>query len=75
MHPRARRLLSWTFIVAFFVIAPAIIFTTAGYRYNFSKKRFERTGVLVVESRPTGASVTLGGEPQKGSTPARIAQL
>lgn len=75
MHPRARRLLRRTFIAAFFLIAPAIILSTAGYRYNFSKNRLERTGALLVESRPDGASVTLNGKPQKSVTPARLQKL
>lgn len=75
MHPRARRLLSWTFILAFFLIAPAIILSTAGYRYNFTKHRIERTGVMVVESRPEGATVALNGERRRSGTPARLPNL
>ncbi len=72
MDPRARRLLSWTFIIAFFVLAPVIILSTAGYRYNFATNRLERTGVIVIETRPTGASVSLNGQPQRAETPARL---
>lgn len=75
MNPRARRFLSWTFILAFFLIAPAIIFSTAGYRYNFTTHKIERTGVLIVESRPEGAAVWLNGKLQKSSTPARLQKL
>src|SRR5688572_3398648 len=75
MRSRARRLLSWTFIVTFFLIAPAIILSTAGYRYNFATRRIERTGVMIVETRPTGAMVTLNGERQVDDTPARLPSL
>lgn len=75
MNPRARRILRRTFIAAFFIIAPAIILSTAGYRYNFSRQRFERTGVMLVETRPTGATVSLGGKIQKPQTPARLQKL
>jgi hypothetical protein len=75
MVSRTRRLLSWTFIIAFFVIAPAIIFSTAGYRYNFTKHRIERTGVMIVVSRPEAAAITLNGERQKADTPARLPDL
>lgn len=75
MPSRARRLLSWTFIIAFFLIAPAIIFSTAGYRYNFGTHRLERTGVMLVETRPPGAAVSLNGELQKDDTPARLPSL
>jgi len=75
MNPRARRILRRTFIAAFFIIAPAIILSTAGYRYNFSRQRFERTGAMLVETRPADASVSLGGVPQKSLTPARLQGL
>lgn len=75
MPSRARRLLSWTFIIAFFLIAPAIILSTAGYRYNFATRRLERTGVMVVESRPAGATITLNGERVSAETPARLPNL
>lgn len=75
MNTRARRLLRWTFTAAFFIIAPAIILSTAGYRYNFSRGQLERTGVMLVESRPTGASISLNGIPQKSETPARLQRL
>lgn len=75
MSPRARRLIRRTFIAAFFIIAPAIILSTAGYRYNFSRQRFERTGVLIVESRPEGGSVSLNGKLQDDQTPARLQKL
>ncbi|HJV33031.1 MAG TPA: PEGA domain-containing protein [Patescibacteria group bacterium] len=75
MNPRARRILRRTFIAAFFIVAPIVILSTAGYRYNFSRQRFERTGVMLVESRPEGASVSLNGKPQKEETPARLQKL
>lgn len=75
MPSRTRRLLSWTFIIAFFLIAPAIIFSTAGYRYNFSKHRIERTGVMIVVSRPEAATISLNGERQDADTPARLSDL
>ncbi len=72
MDPRARRWISWTFIITFFILAPVIILSTAGFRYNFDRHRLERTGVVMVESRPTGASVSLNGKPQKTETPAHL---
>lgn len=75
MNPRARRILRRTFIAAFFVIAPAIILSTAGYRYNFSRQRFERTGVMIVETRPEDATVSLGGKIQRSLTPSRLQKL
>ncbi len=75
MNSHARRFLSWTFIITFFVLAPVIILSTAGYRYNFERGRLERTGVVVVESRPAGASISLNGKPQKAETPAHLGKV
>lgn len=75
MNPRARRILRRTFIAAFFIVAPAIILSTAGFRYNSSRHRFERTGVMIVESRPEGAAVSLSGKLQKSETPSRLQKL
>lgn len=75
MNPRARRLIRRTFIAAFFIVAPAIILSTAGYRYNFLRQRFERTGVMLVETRPEGGTVILNGKLQKSETPARLQKL
>lgn len=75
MNPRARRFLSWAFILTFFLLAPAIILSTAGYRYNFERGRLERTGVVIVETRPTGASVNLNGKLQNAQTPARLGRI
>ncbi len=72
MSPRARSILRWMFIIVFLIIAPVIILSTTGYRYNFTKRRLERTGVLVVDSRPADAAVLLNDRPAGGTTPARI---
>ncbi len=75
MNPRARRFLSWTFIATFFILAPAVILSTAGYRYNFTRGRIERTGVVVLDTRPTGASVSLNGKLQKTETPTQLSKV
>jgi WD40 repeat protein len=75
MTPRARFVLRWTFILTFLLIAPAIILSTAGYRYNFGKNRPERTGVLILDSEPAGADIVLNDKAHHGTTPARISRL
>ncbi|WKZ29580.1 MAG: PEGA domain-containing protein [Patescibacteria group bacterium] len=75
MNPRARRFLRWTFIATFFVLAPAVILSTAGYRYNFARGRVERTGVVVLDTRPTGASISLNGKLQKTETPTQLGKV
>lgn len=63
MKSRTRALLFYSFVLAFFFAAAAIIFYGSGYRYNPAKNAIERTGELIVESDPRGALVTLNGEP------------
>jgi hypothetical protein len=75
MSPRSRSLLRAIFILTFLTIAPALILSTAGYRYSFGKGRLERTGVLYVDSVPSGASVYLNDKHRKEKTPARLTKL
>jgi hypothetical protein len=75
MTPRARRLLRWATILAFLILAPAIILSTAGYRYNFAKRRLERTGTLFIGTVPQGARVTVNGRALKDETPVSAAHL
>lgn len=75
MHRRVRRVLSLLFILTFLVAAPALIISTAGYRYNFLKGRIERTGVLFVSSKPSGAHIVLNGADTDKSTPSRVRRL
>lgn len=75
MTPRARRLLRWAFILAFLIVAPALILTTAGYRYNFGLGRLERTGGLVVDTLPEGATVYVNDRRHGEPTPTRVQRL
>lgn len=75
MDPRARRFLRRSFIAAFFLVAPAVILSTSGYRFNPASRRFERTGVMIVESRPEGAAIFVDGRDMGRETPARLQKL
>lgn len=46
-------------IAAFFIIAPLVLFYTAGFRYDFSKRKIMETGVLNIDAQPTDAMVFL----------------
>lgn len=74
MKLRHQRLLYITFFLIFFITAPLLAFYAAGYRYNFTKKTFEKTGILVVDALPHGAAVYLNGRPV-AATPARLTAL
>lgn len=75
MTPRARRLLRWAFILTFLTVAPAIILSTAGYRYNFDRGRLERTGVLTVDTAPEGATIYVNDRRHGDPTPTRVQRL
>ncbi|MBD3251523.1 PEGA domain-containing protein [Candidatus Uhrbacteria bacterium] len=60
--PFHRLILPWIFVIAFFAIAPAVVFYTAGYRWNPKKGQIERNGTLILDTRPNGAAIWLNGE-------------
>lgn len=60
--PFHRIILPWVFAIAFFAIAPAVVFYTAGYRWNPKKGVIERNGTLIVDTRPNNATVKLNGK-------------
>jgi len=71
-----RRIIYISFIVIFLVAAPLIILYTMGYRYNFTKGRVQKTGILSVTSAPRGADIYLNGIKYASSqTPAKIEKL
>lgn len=72
---RTRRIIYLAFILVFILITPVIILYATGYRYNFQKHRFQKTGILIIKSEPSGANIYLNGGVQKNTTPARIADL
>ena len=69
-----QRILYLTFFLVFFVSTPLVALYTAGYRYNATKKTFEKTGILVVDSLPHRAEVYLNDR-LVGTTPARLTRL
>ena len=71
---RYRRLIYLSFIAAFLIITPLMIVYTAGYRYNFKKGVFEKTGIIYLDSEPAGASVWLNGQ-LMDATPVRLTGL
>lgn len=69
--PLHRKLLPWLYGAIFLVVAPALIFYTAGYRYNIKKATIEKYGTLIVDSTPSGATVFVDGEEQD-TTPSAL---
>ena len=75
MTTRIRLFIKILFIVIFFISAPFIIAYTLGYRYNFSTKQIQKTGVLLLNSYPDDAEVFLNGKSTEKETPAVIKKL
>ncbi len=73
--PLHRKLLPWAYAVLFFLVAPLLLFYTAGYRYNTKKAAIEKHGTLIIDSTPSGASITLDGQPAVDTTPATFQEL
>ena len=69
MPLRLRQLLFVILATIFALAAPAVIFYTTGYRYNFNKNTIEKTGALVLDSVPAKAGITLNGRHTARATP------
>jgi dipeptidyl aminopeptidase/acylaminoacyl peptidase len=69
MNRRQRRLIKLAFMAVFLLTAPAVILSTAGYRYNWSKGRLEKTGIIKFVSKPSGAQIWLNGRLLPHTTP------
>jgi len=67
-----RRFLVISFAVIYLILAPALIFYAAGWRYNIRTKNVERAGAILVETEPRGATVVLNGVEQPKKTPMTI---
>src|SRR3990167_9001195 len=72
MSLTARRIIAIIFFVFFMVSAPMLILYTAGFRYNLKKAQLTKTGVLVIDSKPSGAVVYLNEQKTKSKTPVRL---
>lgn len=70
-----RRLIYITFIIIFLVASPLIVLYTMGYRYNFTKGRVQKTGILKITSLPRSADIYLNGVKNSNQTPAKIEKV
>lgn len=62
MHRRVRTILFFSFLAAFFVLAPILVLYTAGYRYNVQTGRVLQTGSIAVATRPRSSVIYLNSE-------------
>jgi hypothetical protein len=70
-----RELLFWAFVSLFFILAPILLLTTAGYRYQFGSSRFIQTGVLSISAIPRSTDIAVNGKSIGENTPYVLQQL
>ena len=75
MSRRLRLAVTILAVLAFLVTAPIVVLRTIGYRLDIKKGKVSQTGVLVVDSTPSGAAVIIDGRPTGEVTPTRIRDL
>src|SRR3989338_10241367 len=54
-----RLIIMISLFLIFFILAPALILYTAGYRYNWEEGRFDGTGVISIDVKPEDAVIEL----------------
>ncbi|MEK7516043.1 MAG: PEGA domain-containing protein [Patescibacteria group bacterium] len=75
MSRSVRRIIFIVFVLCFIATSIAVTLFAAGYRYNVTKQRFEKTGLIRVESVPRDAIIFVNGKQVRERTPARLARL
>lgn len=87
MTLKVRRILSSIFILLFLIIAPATVLYAAGFRLSKNGRFIQKTGLLIIDSKPENAKIFINGQPQKNwlspllgennfiTTPAKIKNL
>jgi len=51
MNIRTRRIIMYSFILVFLILAPLVIFYASGYRFDFKRYKILKTGTLMVEAK------------------------
>lgn len=70
-----RRYIFFLFLGVFALTAPLLILYTAGYRYNWERRKIQETGVLLTNYRPTDALLQLNNIMHTKKAPVRFAGL
>lgn len=66
MSLKIRRILFIIFILAFFIISGLILTYASGYKIALNGKRpLQKTGMLILDTKPKGAKIYLNGKPQQ----------
>ncbi len=69
---KIRYAILFTAIAIFFIMAPALIMYTSGYRYDWKRGFLRETGALNIDIEPKNAGVTINGVKMKPGMPLRL---
>ncbi|MEK7203045.1 MAG: hypothetical protein AAB653_01895 [Patescibacteria group bacterium] len=88
MSLKVRQIICLFFYLIFFLVTPLIVAYTAGYKFNFSKRCFQKTGMLILDSQPPNSKIFINNKIQQNlilekffnkpsyiTTPAKIKNL
>lgn len=75
MSLAARRIIFYSLILMFIIVAPLLISYSAGYRYSLKQRRMVKTGALLITTLPQGAAIFLDNQDQDKKTPGLITYL
>ncbi len=72
MNRWTRRVLYTLFVLGFFMVAPAVVLYTAGFRINWKTARIVQTGLISVSTLPRSAEISIDGRLIGSRTPSVI---
>ena len=70
-----RRIVYVFFILIFLIAAPIIILRVSGYRFNFARRDWQKTGMIFLETKPSEVNVYLEGALVGNKTPVNLKDL
>jgi len=62
-------------VVLFFITLPIVLSYSLGYKIDFIALKIYKTGILYINSRPSGASIYIDGNKFRDVTPAQIENM
>lgn len=65
MKKTTRKILFFIFVLAFVLITPLLSLYATGYKFSLSGNFLQKTGMLVIDSTPSGANIIINGEAQQ----------
>lgn len=70
------RMIGFYFSVSLFlIILPVILSYSLGYKIDYKAFKIYKTGIIYINSQPSGAFVLVNGRPHKDPTPTQIEEL